>query len=315
MNAMDLMKALGDIPEELVKICFDEEFADNKTKAPSGTNSSDLPELADPYQPEETDDDNSTSSNKSGAKHIHFSGYIATVAACLAIVIGLPLIISHFNPKSSISPDDPFVPTQSQRESENPIVTEAKETNTSTTYTNKSNTSLSTAVYSTETTSVHQTTTETSSEHQTTTAITTEENITESSAERNITTNALPVTTERRIDKTTTEHRTMTETTTTTETTTAVPVEKAELKLGVNGNIISDYEGNEAGFPVSGVTDDMKIEYSIADESIAKIVYSDNTNVTVACLKEGTTTLTAKTSDGQTAEMEIVVWPLEHEIW
>ena len=93
----------------------------------------------------------------------------------------------------------------------------------------------------------------------------------------------------------------------------AVPVEKAELKLGADGNIISDYEGNEAGFPVSGVTDDMKIEYSIADESIAKIVYSDNTNVTVACLKEGTTTLTAKTSDGQTAEMEIVVLPVEKE--
>ena len=93
----------------------------------------------------------------------------------------------------------------------------------------------------------------------------------------------------------------------------AVPVEKTELKLGADGNIISDYEGNEAGFPVSGVTDDMKIEYSIADESIAKIVYSDNTNVTVACLKEGTTTLTAKTSDGQTAEMEIIVLPVEKE--
>ena len=96
MNAMDLMKALGDIPEELVKTCFDEEFADNKTKAPSDTNSSDLPELADPYQPEETDDDNSTSSNKSGAKHIHFSGYIATVAACLAIVIAYHLMIHLF---------------------------------------------------------------------------------------------------------------------------------------------------------------------------------------------------------------------------
>jgi LPXTG-motif cell wall-anchored protein len=93
----------------------------------------------------------------------------------------------------------------------------------------------------------------------------------------------------------------------------AEPLEKAELKLGVDGNVISDYEGNEAGFPVSGVADDMTIEYSIADEGIAKIVYSDNTNVTVACLKEGATVLTAKTSDGQTAEMEIVVLPVEKE--
>ena len=307
MNAMDLMKALGDIPEELVKICFDEEFADNKTKAPSGTNSSDLPELADPYQPEETDDDNSTSSNKSGAKHIHFSGYIATVAACLAIVIGLPLIISHFNPKSSISPDDPFVPTQSQRESENPIVTEAKETNTATTYTNKSTTSLSIAVYSTETTS----------EHQTTTAITTEENITESNNETTLPISKTESTT---TSKTTTTLQTTNTGVQTTSTTTQIQTEPEwsgdnvakEFRLG-EGGAISDHVGSTTGFSVYGVKEGVTVEYTIADEKIAKIDYSDSEQVSVNCLTEGKTVLTAKCSDGQTAEIEIIVLPIQTE--
>ena len=302
MNAMDLMKALGDIPEELVKTCFDEEFADNKTKAPSDTNSSDLPELADPYQPEETDDDNSTSSNKSGAKHIHFSGYIATVAACLAIVIGLPLIISHFNPKSSISPDDPFVPTRSQRESENPIVTEAKETNTSTTYTNKSTTSLSTAVYSTETTSERQTTTET-------TDITTEENITES---KNGTT--LPIS---KTEPTTTSKTTTTLQTTNTgvQTTSTTTPTKEKSKFGFehegDGDTFTEEAniGAEIGFIITGLKSGESVTYSLSDEEVAQIAYSDNKQVTIFCAKEGKTILTAKSSDGQSFEVIIIIDP------
>ena len=95
-----------------------------------------------------------------------------------------------------------------------------------------------------------------------------------------------------------------------------VSVEKSELKFGTNDNIISeiaDWEGNAVTYPVSGVTEDMKVEYSIADESVAKIDSADSTQVTILCLKEGTTTLTAKTSDGQTAEIEIIVWHVEKE--
>lgn len=303
MNAMDLMKALGDIPEELVKTCFDEEFADNKTKAPSDTNSSDLPGLADPYQPEETDDDNnSVPPSKIGTKHIHFSGYIATVAACLAIVIGLPLIISYFNPKSSISPDDPFVPTRSQRESENPIVTEAKETNTSTTYTNKSTTSLSTAVYSTETTSEHQTTTET-------TAITTEENITESNNET-----TLPIS---KTESTTTSKTTTTlqATNTGVQTTSTTTQTKEESKFSFehegDGDTFTEEAniGAEIGFIITGLKDGESVIYSLSDEEVAQIAYSDNKQVTIFCSKEGKTILTAKSSDGQSFEVIIIIYP------
>lgn len=160
MNAMDFMKALGDIPEELVKNCFDEDIANN-SKISSDANSSELSKLATSYQLEKTDDDNNpVSPPKIRSKHIHFSGYIATVAACLAIVIGLPLIISHLIPKSGITPDAPFVPTHSQGETDNSVVTEI---NTSTT-SNKSTTTLTSTTESVHMTSKNITTTKTQAE-------------------------------------------------------------------------------------------------------------------------------------------------------
>ncbi|MBR4510488.1 MAG: LPXTG cell wall anchor domain-containing protein, partial [Ruminococcus sp.] len=44
-----------------------------------------------------------------------------------------------------------------------------------------------------------------------------------------------------------------------------------------------------------------------SDEEVAKIANSDNKQVTVSCLKEGKTVLTAKSSDGQSFDVEITV--------
>ena len=107
----------------------------------------------------------------------------------------------------------------------------------------------------------------------------------------------------------------MTETTTTTETTTVVPIEKTAISFGDGGDSIADWEGNDIGFGVYGISDNEKVEYIIADESIAKIVSADNTHITIQCLKEGTTVLTARTSDGRTAEIRIIVWAIEQVIW
>ena len=54
------------------------------------------------------------------------------------------------------------------------------------------------------------------------------------------------------------------------------------------------------------------IEYTIADETIAEVVEDTDENyLGIALLKAGTTTLSAKTSDGRTAEIDITV--LEEE--
>ncbi len=302
MNAMDFMKALGDIPEELVKNCFDEDIADN-VKVLSEQNTSELSELTAQYQSEETEDSIiSNPPQKISSRRIHFSGYIATVAACLAIVIGLPLIINHFNPKSSITPDDPFVPTRSQGESDNSLVTGTKESNTSSTYTSKSTTSLSTAVYSTETTSERQTTTET-------TDITTEENITES---KNGTT--LPIS---KTEPTTTSKTTTTLQTTNTgvQTTSTTTPTKEKSKFGFehegDGDTFTEEAniGAEIGFIITGLKSGESVTYSLSDEEVAQIAYSDNKQVTIFCAKEGKTILTAKSSDGQSFEVIIIIDP------
>lgn len=67
--------------------------------------------------------------------------------------------------------------------------------------------------------------------------------------------------------------------------------------------------GGELGFMLTGLKANETVEYSLSDETVGKIVYSDQTQVTVACLKEGKTILTAVSSDGQTVVREIEVRP------
>ncbi|MBQ6019171.1 MAG: pilus assembly protein N-terminal domain-containing protein [Clostridia bacterium] len=86
------------------------------------------------------------------------------------------------------------------------------------------------------------------------------------------------------------------------------------ISFELDGNSISDYEGNTVGFMVHGITDGNAIEYRIADESIAKIDYVDNTQVSILCISPGSTVLTAVTSDGKTVlDLEVIVRPVEKE--
>lgn len=59
-----------------------------------------------------------------------------------------------------------------------------------------------------------------------------------------------------------------------------------ELKLGEESDSICDYVGIDTEIPVYGVDDDVEVEYSVVDETIANVVYSDKTQVAVACLKD-----------------------------
>lgn len=71
--------------------------------------------------------------------------------------------------------------------------------------------------------------------------------------------------------------------------------------------------GAEIGFSIIGLKDGETVSYSLSDVKVAKIGYSDNKQVTISCLKEGKTTLTAKTSDGQSFDVEISITPVEEE--
>ena len=79
------------------------------------------------------------------------------------------------------------------------------------------------------------------------------------------------------------------------------------------GNVEIANVGAEVGFMIKGLKDGESIEYSLSDSDIAKIIYEDNTQVTVSCLKAGTTTLTAKSSDGQSFEIVFEISDIDDE--
>ena len=73
------------------------------------------------------------------------------------------------------------------------------------------------------------------------------------------------------------------------------------------------YVGAEVGFMITGLKEGETVVYTLSDEEVGEIAYSDNEQVTVALLKEGKTTLTATASDGQSFEVEFIVKSVEIE--
>ena len=243
MNAMDLMKALGDIPEDLVKCCFDEETAEYNNVIPSAPISSDVSNPIIPYKADNTDDKHDLTPEAS-THDLRFLKYFFTFAACLLIIVGPPLIISQLKNKPTITPDDPVVPTQTQEKTEiQPLVTATDEVNTSAKKTTTTITSATTSVnvsesstVSEKTTNERPTTTETETEHQIsaeTTNIKTEENI-------------ILKTTE------TVSSVTDTEIITTSKTTTTEHIEDTKLSVRNNGQELSqtDLITLEIGVPL-----------------------------------------------------------------
>lgn len=86
-----------------------------------------------------------------------------------------------------------------------------------------------------------------------------------------------------------------------------------KLSFEIKDNSVIGNVSTSRGFAVCGVGNDVEIECHIADETIAKVEYADKTQIAIACLKEGKTTLTVRTSDGQTAEIEVIVEPIQTE--
>ena len=83
---------------------------------------------------------------------------------------------------------------------------------------------------------------------------------------------------------------------------------------GEGNNFVENvFIGSEIGFMITGLKDGESVTYSLSDEEVGEIVYADNTQVTVACMKEGNTVLTAKSSDGQSFDVEITVNAVDTE--
>ena len=83
---------------------------------------------------------------------------------------------------------------------------------------------------------------------------------------------------------------------------------------GEGNNFVENvFIGSEIGFMITGLKDGESVTYSLSDEEVGEIVYADNTQVTIACMKEGNTVLTAKSSDGQSFDVEITVNAVDTE--
>ena len=177
MNAMDLMKALGDIPDDLVKCCFDDETAEHNNVIPSAPICSDVSDPIIPYKADNTDDKHDLTPEVS-THDLRFLKYFFTFAACLLIIVGPPFIISQLKNKPNIMPDNPVVPTQSQENTETqPLVTATDEVNTSA---KKTNTTITSTISSTKASESKIVSTETTSERMTTTKTQVETSVTHS---------------------------------------------------------------------------------------------------------------------------------------
>ncbi|MBQ5338842.1 MAG: pilus assembly protein N-terminal domain-containing protein, partial [Oscillospiraceae bacterium] len=68
---------------------------------------------------------------------------------------------------------------------------------------------------------------------------------------------------------------------------------------------------SDRSIPVFGVRKGVTVQYALADPTIAEIVGSESQSVTLRARKAGNTTLTAKSSDGQTATIKVAVDTLD----
>ena len=85
--------------------------------------------------------------------------------------------------------------------------------------------------------------------------------------------------------------------------------EGQELKGDTVSLTVSEF--SDRSIPVFGVRKGVTVQYALADPTIAEIVGSESQSVTLRARKAGNTTLTAKSSDGQTATIKVAVDTLD----
>lgn len=176
MNAMRFMKALGDIPEDLVRCYFDEPSAAENNAVSSEQPNPDrpvsAPVAANPIRPITKSDPEPKPETPARPIQLPLPVSIVAVAACLAFAAGWGIMISRIN-QNPITPNDSDEMIYPQDESTQPLVTELPNSQISGTDSSRLNTSSQTTAStarhqsSDNHTGQNETTTETISEDST----------------------------------------------------------------------------------------------------------------------------------------------------
>ena len=175
MNAMSFMKALGDIPEDIVRCYFDESSATANNSAPSdwpiAYSPVSEPVTANPIKPLTKSDSETKPEPPAHLIQSPLPVSLAAVAACLVLAVGWGVLISKIN-QDPISSNDSDEMIYTQDESTHPLITELSDSQASGT----DSTRHSTSTQTTASTAQHQTSTDRTRQNETITGTVREEN-------------------------------------------------------------------------------------------------------------------------------------------
>lgn len=168
MNAMSFMKALGDIPEDLVRCYFDEPSAAANNTVPSDQSTPDSPAsepvAANPLKPITKSDSEPIPETPARPIQLPLPVSIVAVAACLAFAVGWGVLISKIDQKP-ISSNDSDEMIYTQDGSDHTLITEPPDSQVSGTDSSRLNTSSQT----TASTARHQSSDNRTGQNETTT--------------------------------------------------------------------------------------------------------------------------------------------------
>jgi len=245
MNAMSFMKALGDIPEDLVRCYFDEPSAAANNTVPSDQPNPDSPVsepvAANPLKPITKSDSEPKPETPARPIQLPLPVSIVAVAACLAFAVGWGVLISKIDQKP-ISSNDSDEMIYTQDGSDHTLITEPPDSQASGTDSSRLNTSLQT----TASTARHQSSDNHTGQNETTTETISEDSTNQQESENFFTEpttapDTLSLTEPTTPTVTQTDNTTVSETTSTTATT-SVPRRVVPL---VGEDIVRRYILNE----------------------------------------------------------------------
>lgn len=152
MNAMSFMKALGDIPEDLVRCYFDESSAAAYNTVPSDQSTPESPAsepvAANPLKPITKSDSEPKPETPARPIQLPLPVSIVAVAACLAFAVGWGVLISKIDQKP-ISSNDSDEMIYTQDGSDHTLITEPLDSQASGTDSSRLNTSSQTTASTT----------------------------------------------------------------------------------------------------------------------------------------------------------------------
>ncbi len=173
MNSMSFMKALGDIPEELVRCYFDENIAGENIAVSSDLERPDVPAsphlskqiTADAIQPITKNSSKSTLDSPAQPIRFPLPVSLVAVAACMVFAVGWAVLISKMKPNPITTPNDSDEMIFTQDESSLALITDNSDSQSSGSDSSQQNASstVTTSITSSKASGKHTDKTETTS--------------------------------------------------------------------------------------------------------------------------------------------------------